>query len=362
MKFTIERDVFLRAAAQCARVVNKKSAMPVLTGVHLTARAGELEFYATDQITTVRTRVAATVERPGAACLPAHALVDTVQAMVPGQVLAQVDEKHRAVFKSGRRKTEVAGMSADDYPALVAAPTDWLELRGAVFHALLATVVHAMSHDAARPHLCVVYLCLADRQLDAVTTDGHRLARATTTTETTRALEVCVPAPAVEALLRDPPAETVGLCVQPPNVWIRTGETCLASKLIEQGQFPAYKMVIPTSHDRRVQLARGALLETVHALRKASAGEGLVMAFERAVVDLRMENYDRGQADAQLDAQLEGTPLVIAVKAEYLAELLGALDTATVDLAMGGKLDPMHFRVESTRGVAAEAVIMPMNF
>jgi DNA polymerase-3 subunit beta len=362
MKFAVERDAFLRAAAQCARVVNSKSAMPVLTNARVATIAGGLEFYATDLITTVHTRVPAAVEKPGAACLPARTLLDTVQAMVPGQVLVQVDERHRAVFKSGRRKAEIGGMSADDYPALIESPSTWVDVPSAVLTRLLSTVVHAMRRASDRPHLSVVFLRTSGSQLLATTTDGHRLAHAAATIEQAQPFEVCVPAPAVDALLRDASGvETVGIAVQPKDVWLRLGETRLASKLVD-GAFPAVEQVIPKSHDRRATLPRSTLLETVGALRKAVAGECLWLAFGREVLDLRVANEDGDEATAQLDVPLEGTPLKIAVEARYFAELLGALATEHVSLELGGDLDPMLFRADDPRGLAATAVVMPRRF
>jgi DNA polymerase-3 subunit beta len=361
MKFAVERDALLRAAAQCKSVVNAKSAQPILTTVHLTATgAGALELYATDLITTVQTRVPAAVEKPGAVCLPAHALVDALQALLPGEVTAQVGPSHAAVLKSGRRKTEIIGLAADDYPALVAPPTTWIELPAQAFRGMLATVAHAISGDEARPHMRVAYLRTVGKQLVATATDGHRVARATATLDEARPLEVSVPAPAVAAVLREPPAgETIGICVRPADVWFRLGETRVASKLVD-GFFPAVDSLFAQRHDRRAKLPRSALLESVQALRKASAREGLLLSFGPTVLDMRIENVDRGQADTQLDVALDGTPGRVGVKAQYLADLLGALDSEQVDLQLGDELDQLLFHAAS-RGLEVAAIIAPMR-
>ena len=85
MKFVCERDALERAVSTAYRAVASRSgALPVLSGLQATLRAGEVEFTGSDLELTIRARVPADVEGEGSAVLVGRLLVDTLAKLSPG--------------------------------------------------------------------------------------------------------------------------------------------------------------------------------------------------------------------------------------------------------------------------------------
>ena len=77
MKFRCERDALVEQLGTASRAVSSRGgALPVLTGIHLSARDDVLTMTGSDLEITVKASVSVAVIEPGEAVLPSRIAVD----------------------------------------------------------------------------------------------------------------------------------------------------------------------------------------------------------------------------------------------------------------------------------------------
>ena len=111
MKFRCERDTLAEAIGTAQRAIAVRSgALPVLSGVHVTAENGAVELVGSDLDLTIRVSIPAQVDEPGQAVVPAEALRRSDHSPQGG---------HRDV-RGRRRRCEDLGRSGTRRSSIVA--------------------------------------------------------------------------------------------------------------------------------------------------------------------------------------------------------------------------------------------------
>ena len=259
MKATIERATLLKSLSHVQSVVERRNTIPILSNVLIEARDdGSIRLMATDLDLQVDESVPANVAQAGAITVSAHTLFDIVRKLPEG---SQV-ELAAAEGKMQVNRRPLAVQPVD--PAARRFPGD---RRGRAADPLRASggdppPAHRQDQvrdlDRGDPLLSDgIFLHVADDQLKAAATDGHRLARVTVPKPdgADGMPDVIVPRKCVTELrkLLDEVEGTVEVSLSPTKVRFGLGSAVLTSKLID-GTFPDYNRVIPTGNDKLLKL------------------------------------------------------------------------------------------------------------
>ena len=101
MKFTIERSSFLDALQKVQNVVPARSTLQILSNALIEADNGSLTLTTTDLDISVRCKVEAVVEQPGATTLPIRRLVSIVRELSDSSIEVSVDDSDTATVQCG---------------------------------------------------------------------------------------------------------------------------------------------------------------------------------------------------------------------------------------------------------------------
>jgi len=349
VKLRCERDSLVEALATASRATASRSgALPVLSGVRLEVRGGELHVAGSDLDLTIETTVGVLGAADGVAVVPGRLLVDIVRSLEPGAVAVEADEEELRVA-SGRAQFAVRIFPADDFPRLPGHQGQALSLPAADFAEALRQVVPAAANDETRPMLTGVLLTSeSGTGLRLVATDSYRLAKrelagATVLAEGQRVL---VPARALSELQR--------LLSSASELTVRLGETdagfevgpvVLTTRLIE-GDFPNYGQLIPASYPNRLDVSRDTLVDAVKRVRLLvkDATTPVRMALRSGTIELSVSDAERGQAVEEIDAKYEGTDMTIAFNPAYLIDGLEAAGGDEVMIQVLDALKPATIR------------------
>ena len=159
MDLTVAKKDLLKLVARMQGVAERKSAMPMLSSVLLTAdAAGTLRVAATDLYLALSGTVNSDVRRPGVVAVSAKDLFERVKMMPDGPVVVATQETGGMVLlKSAAtaRRYSLHAMPGGDFPAIPApvegAPT--LALPAELLQKLIARTSYAISTDETRAHL-----------------------------------------------------------------------------------------------------------------------------------------------------------------------------------------------------------------
>ncbi len=181
MKATIERATLLRSLGHVHSVVERRNTIPILSNVLIEASEdGTLRLMATDLDLQINEIVEANVQNPGATTVSAHTLFDIARKLPEGSQVEISAADGKMQVNAGRARFNLATLPRDDFPVIAEGdlPTRF-ELPAATLRQIVDKTRFAISSEETRYYLMGIFLHVADDQLKAAATDGHRLARVT---------------------------------------------------------------------------------------------------------------------------------------------------------------------------------------
>lgn len=377
MDITTNRKDLLKLLGRMQSIASRKSTMPILSSVLLTAEdSGLLRGAATDLFLSVAGSITATVKEAGAIAVSARDLFDRVKAMPEGSVIMQTSDKDSMVTlksSSKARRYTLHYLPGSEFPQLPTADdaSKSFALPTNVVERLIARTSYAISTDETRAHVCCALLEVEPKQVRMVTTDGHRLSKAEELTGCKNPkAAMLIPLKAVQELRRvceeavsdseDGAPAIVHVRYNASSVFFDTSGLSFGSKLVD-ATFPPYAQVIPQSSSRTVKVSRSALVESLKAISLAADDKmgGVKLAVSESKMRLTAESSAGGHSEDELTIVLEGAPMVTGFNAGYLVDALSSVACSDVELLLGGELDPAVIRVVGDDSFLA--VVMPIR-
>jgi DNA polymerase-3 subunit beta len=373
MKLTIEKVDLQRGLARLQAIVEKRSSMPILANVLVTASgkgdSGRLELAATDLEVGIRGSQAAKVQKPGALTISARKLYDIVRELPDEAIQLEATPNAYLDIRCGRSRFTLAGTAAEEYPSLPDfAPGRMVRLQAAVLSQMIEGTMYAASMDETRYNLNGVYFeVLAETgRIRMVATDGHRLAlveRTAGSDVSGLASGVIVPRKGLAELKRlvdEEDADEVEIGFEGNSGLVRKGDVTLVMRLIE-GEFPNYKQVIPKQCDHHLTVSADSLVRALRRVALLSAEHSRAVKVELADGKLQLSSRtpDLGDAQEEIDVDYAGPTISIGFNARYLLDCLSALGAKEVRLGLRDGGSPVEVR--PTDDLESVAVVMPMR-
>jgi DNA polymerase-3 subunit beta len=371
MKATIERATLLRCLSHVQSVVERRNTIPILSNVLIEAAAGgSLRLMATDlDLQVVETMSAVSVEAPGAITVSAHLLFDIARKLPDGSQVSIETADNRLVVKAGRSRFTLPTLPRDDFPMIVEGelPTSF-EIPARTLAELVDRTRFAISTEETRYYLNGIFLHVAEEELKAAATDGHRLARFTLPRPdgAEGMPDVIVPRKCVgelRKLLEEALDTNVEVDLSASKIRFTLGGengVVLTSKLID-GTFPDYSRVIPTGNDKLLKLDPRSFYEGVDRVATIATEKtrAVKMALENDKVTLSVTSPDNGTAAEEIAADYSASGFEIGFNAGYLKDILGQIEGDTVELHLADAGAPTLIRQNEKS--AALYVLMPMR-
>lgn len=389
-----------------SRAVPSKPTHPVLANVLLTADEEEqrVSLTAFDLSLGIRTSFPAHVEASGTITLPAKLLNDIVSRLPEAEITIddEAGEYIATLTVSGTvsgGRYQVRGMSAEEFPELpiiengqtLHLPVDALieGLRGTLF----STSADETKQVLTGVHLTVQPVSTSESDyecsLEFAATDGHRLAvvqfqslmgilpnhsSQDTEKSTTQAkeigdvspLEVTVPGRALRDLERilgtRQSAETVALHFDRGQLVFEWANQRLTTRLLE-GQYPAYRQLIPKQFSRAVTIERKVLLSALERIsvladQKNNAVKARLDS-DSEIMALSLEAQDVGSGRESIPIQFSGDDIEIGFNVKYLMDSLKNLNTSEIEMDLNAPLSPVVLK--PLGGSKAIHLIMPVQ-
>jgi DNA polymerase III subunit beta len=373
MKLSIEKADLQRGLARLQAIVEKRSSMPILANVLVTAsgkgETGRLELAATDLEVGIRGAQPAKVQKPGALTISARKLYDIVRELPDETIALEATSNAYLELRCGRARFTLAGTDAEEYPSLPDfAPGRMVRLQAAVLSQMIEGTMYAASQDETRYNLNGVYFEVAPEtsRIRMVATDGHRLALVERTAGSDLsglASGVIVPRKGLAELKRlvdEEDADEVEIGFEGNSGLVKKGDVTLVMRLIE-GEFPNYKQVIPKQSEHHLTVSAEALVRALRRVALLSAEHSRAVKVELAEGKLLLSSKtpDLGEAQEELDVDYAGPSVGIGFNARYLLDCLGALGAKEIRLGLRDGGSPVEVR--PTDDLESVAVVMPMR-
>ena len=366
MKATIERATLLKSLGHVQSVVERRNTIPILSNVLIEASdEGSLRLMATDLDLQVDESVPANVAQAGAITVSAHTFFDIVRKLPEGSQVELSAAEGKMQVVAGRARFNLSTLPRDDFPVIAEGdlPTKF-ELPAATLRQIIDKTKFAISSEETRYYLMGIFLHIADDQLKAAATDGHRLARITLPKPdgADGMPDVIIPRKCVTELrkLLDELEGSVEISLSPTKVRFGLGSAVLTSKLID-GTFPDYNRVIPTGNDKLLKLDPKTFSAGVDRVSTIASEKtrAVKMSVDRDKVTLSVTSPENGLAVEELAADYGSDSIEIGFNARYLMDILGEIDGDTVEVHLADAAAPTLLRENDKAN--ALYVLMPMR-
>jgi DNA polymerase-3 subunit beta len=355
-----------------SRAVPSRPTHPVLANILLQADAktNQISLTAFDLSLGIRTSFTAEVLESGEIALPAKLLVDITSRLPEGDITLDdasgdaVGEGIIVTLKPRSGKYQVRAMGAEEFPELpIVENAEAIHLTTAALIEGLKGSLFATSSDETKQVLTGVHLTLKQDTLEFAATDGHRLAVLETTNELalsevekrpvegSEQVEVTVPAKALRELQRmlvqhTNSEETVAVYLDQGQVVFAWQNQRLTSRTLE-GQYPAYRQLIPRQFERQVTLERKQFISTLERIAVLADQKNNIVKLsidnENQEITLSCEAQDVGSGTESMPAQISGENIDIAFNVKYLMEGLKELPSSEIQMHLNQSLTPVIF-------------------
>jgi DNA polymerase III subunit beta len=349
MKLALSTSDLLGQLQTVTRVASTRSAIQALSGVKISApEDSKPELLATDSEIGLRVPLAAEVEHPGDAVLPARLLTDVVRTLPADTLTLELREAEQDVkLVCGSATFHLRMLRAEDFPTLPApVPDTRMTLPVAAFVETVSQVARSASRDETRPVLTGILMSASEEALRMVATDSYRLAvkEAKLEGKLEGSLEANVPARALQELVRiaqqDAPGDELAVSVGQSQVVFELGDVVLSSRLID-GQFPNYRQLLPESVEHELRLSSSELGEVVRRISLlAQKNTPLRLAFNEGELTVSAQTPDVGEASETIPVPFAGEPFEIGFNPEFLRDGLDSVESDELVLKLISPLRP----------------------
>ncbi len=368
MDLTINRTVLLDELALIQGVVERRSTMPILADVLLTAQGDRLVLSATDLDITLIASCPAAVRREGRATIRGKVFYEMVRAL-PSDSLDLALNEDRVEVRSGTYESKLASLRPEDFPTLPQVPQgQGFALPQELLHRLIDLTFFAVSPEEGQFQFNAALINLGENDVEMVATDGHRLAfaRDQHNAGTPPFSRQLLPRKVLAQLRRLPESanEPLYLAQGENHLAFRFGERVLLSRIME-ARFPQYERVLVRNNPHRAVVQR---LDFLAALRRvglltSERTRGVLMGLQPEAISLTSVGFDLGQASEVVPCQYQGPPIRVQVNAQYVIDFLAAVSTEEVEMQLRDEQAAMAMvpSGSSGRGVDALYIIMPIR-
>lgn len=368
MDVTLNRVTLLEELQLIQGVVERRTTIPILSNILLTAEGDRLHLAATDLDVTVYTQCSATVRQEGRTTIHGKVFFDLVRSL-PADSLDLSFNEARVEVRSGPFSSQLASLDPADFPTLPEVPDgQGFAVDLALLRRLIDRSVFAVSSEEGHFQYNAALLIVSAKFLEMVATDGHRLAwvKAPHTSGAPPFEHQLLPRKVLNQLRHLSAEASTPLYIArgENHLAFRLGDRVLLSRVLE-ARFPQYERVLVRDNPHRATVQRQELAGALRrvALLASERTHGVQMQFEKNSIALSSVGFDLGQAAEEISCGYSGQPLKVFVNANYLLDFLNAVEVKEVEVQLRDADGPIVMTPLGEEATVGEClyVIMPIR-
>lgn len=364
MEIRLNRSELLGELVPMQGIVERKTTIPVLSHLLLTAREDKVHLAATDLDVSLTSWCEAEIKSEGGIAVQAKKLVEIIRSLTGEEVLLVLDEPRELTIRAGKSRFKIHGLSPDDFPTLPAVEDGRrVAIPFQAFRRMSSKILFAVSAEESRFQLNGALLKLKDGSVEMVATDGHRLALVEGGLESAGGEDsVLVPRKALQELQRLEGEGKLEYRRGEHHLSFLLGRRELICRILE-GTFPDYERVIAKDNDKKAFFDRKPLAEAVQrvALLTGDRARAVRLQFSPDQMVISAANPDLGEATEEVPCDYDGPEIRLGINPDYLTQFLSAVDTERIRLELKDENTQCVGYPEDGPDTRYLCVIMPMR-
>lgn len=335
MKIEINRDIFSDAVSFAARILSQRTALPILSGILLTAQNDELVISTYDYDTSSQIKVAANIDTPGQVLVSGRLLGEIANKLPHDTVQIEQDE-NKVVVKAGSAKFSLSSMPVGEYPQIPEIQGNHGKVKSDEFLTAISQVIVAASRDDVTPVITGVQLEMHENNIDVVATDRYRVAIRNIEWDSQMSeTSALVPAKILQDVAKSfTNTETIDIILSEDGenkvIGFRSGTKTITSALIK-GNFPPVKRLFPETVESYAVINTAELIEATRRVQTVLERDAaLRFSFAQDGLLLEAIGSEHAQASEKIDVHLQSDDIVVSLKPQFLIDGLSAVHSEFV--------------------------------
>lgn len=366
MNISLAKNDLISALQIVSKGLSTKPQTPILSGIYMTAKEGQLELQTTNYELGFILTIPAEIHNTGTAVLPGKYLTEFARKLPAEEVSIDTDSADGlAVIQSGTARFTLRTMEISDFPILHRMDgTLHFTIKDRILARLVKKSAFACLREEQRDRRPIFTGCQLEVEGKDVTfaaTNVHRLAvKSEQLEEDAGQIRVIIPAKFLEEVTRtvssEVPADIHVTCSY-NQVSMSSGSIYMTARLIE-GTFPDYRRVIPREENIRTKVTLDAAsfasaVDRASLIARTDQYNIVKLSFAQGLMRISSNSPEIGEAEETIPAEVTGDDVTIAFNASYLMDALKSLDSDTCILSLQGSneqgvnLSPMTIREEA---------------
>lgn len=366
MNISLAKNDLISALQIVSKGLSTKPQTPILSGIYMTAKEGQLELQTTNYELGFILTIPAEIHNTGTAVLPGKYLTEFARKLPAEEVSIDTDSADGlAVIQSGTARFTLRTMEISDFPVLHRMDgTLHFTIKDRTLARLVKKSAFACLREEQRDRRPIFTGCQLEVEGKEVTfaaTNVHRLAvKSEQLEEDAGQIRVIIPAKFLEEVTRTISSEVpadIHITCSYNQVSMSSGSIYMTARLIE-GTFPDYRRVIPREENIRTKVTLDAAsfasaVDRASLIARTDQYNIVKLSFAQGLMRISSNSPEIGEAEETIPAEVTGDDVTIAFNASYLMDALKSLDSDTCILSLQGSneqgvnLSPMTIREEA---------------
>lgn len=374
MNFSCSQETLSKYLSIISRIVNTKNSMPILSNVLLKVEKGKLIMTATDLELGIHTWIGSDVQEHGEITVPAKQLAEYVSSL-PNEKIDFVLKNNVLTVSSTNNTADFNTIPSEDFPKVAISTNNdaTVSIPATDFLKVVDRVAFSASTDNIKPVLTGVYVEIKSDMISFVSADSLRLSREIVRLDTGVQDDKNLLIPARAFVEMASIINTSGLEIEEKNldiyvldnnnqVLLKYGDIDLVARMLE-GQFPAYKQIIPTGYKIRCEFNKldfANSLKITNIIARNVVGNKIIMSIDgdKNEITLSASMTDVGSNESSFASKVEGGSLQIAFNGKFLNDLISHTDGETIIFEAVSAVNAGVFRIKDDNNFIH--LIMPM--
>ncbi len=357
MRVKCKKEDLIKNIGAVQRAVSGRSTLPILNNILIDVKGEKIRLVATDLEIGIEALLPAVVQKEGTITFPAKYLLEIVRRLSGEEVELYVEKGTQINIQSEKAHFTMNGLSAEEFPLLPEIKDgNKLRIGQKELQEIIERTTFACSKDeTTRPELSGVLFLIAEDKIQAVATDGSRLALKELEWKSgiEAKQDVLIPSRALEELERILPdgEGDVEIIVGNNQVDFSLPSKKLVTRKI-QNRFPNWEQVIPSEFQMtflvetaRLQeaLDRCSLLARLVNNRVRLQGEGTSFVLSAAAPEV-------GSVEEELSWTKGEGEIDMGFNVRFLLDGIRNIKTEHAFLGYTGKERPLVIRPSDEKG------------
>ena len=365
MIFSTKKQDILNELQLLQGIVEKRNTMPILTNILINASDGVVELIGTDLEVGLKTHFTASVKEEGTITISGKKVFEIVRSLPEDQEITfEQSDNHMIEIKSGASRFKVLCLPKEDYPQVpepkfeksIILPLEKLK-------EMIDRVYCAITQEQ-RYYLNGALMVLRDKNIELVSTDGHRLAYTSMPLEDFKLEESIQGIVSKKTLneLRKLENSTVKFDQDENNLFFNVKNRTLISRVIE-GKFPNYDAVIPKDNPNVLVFDREEIDDAIRrvSLLSTERSKGIKFNLEKNKLLLFSSNPEIGEARDEVEMDYDGDKFEVGFNSLYLLDFLNTVKSDKILIEIKDENSAILLKPENDDEIIYNYVLMPMK-